>query len=82
MPAEPPTDGAESGYHADHDRVLATLLMTDIVGSTERAARVDARGWRDVLARRAGRRGRLTAADWSDRLPPRHGKRHVASSHG
>jgi class 3 adenylate cyclase len=32
------------------DSVLATLLFTDIVGSTERAADLGDRGWRDLLA--------------------------------
>jgi class 3 adenylate cyclase len=31
------------------ERVLATVLFTDIVGSTERAAAVGDRGWRDLL---------------------------------
>jgi class 3 adenylate cyclase len=31
------------------DRVLATVLMTDIVGSTERATALGDRRWRDVL---------------------------------
>jgi class 3 adenylate cyclase len=31
------------------DRVLATVLFTDIVGSTERAAKVGDRRWRDLL---------------------------------
>jgi class 3 adenylate cyclase len=31
------------------DRVLATLLFTDIVGSTERAASLGDRAWRDLL---------------------------------
>lgn len=31
------------------DRVLATVLFTDIVGSTERAAAVGERHWRDLL---------------------------------
>jgi pimeloyl-ACP methyl ester carboxylesterase len=31
------------------ERVLATVLFTDIVGSTERAARVGDAGWRDLL---------------------------------
>jgi len=34
----------------DADRVLATVLFTDIVGSTESAARLGDRGWRDLLA--------------------------------
>jgi class 3 adenylate cyclase len=33
----------------DTDRVLATVLFTDIVGSTERAAELGDQGWRDVL---------------------------------
>jgi class 3 adenylate cyclase len=33
------------------DRVLATVLFTDIVGSTETAARLGDRGWGDVVAR-------------------------------
>jgi len=35
----------------DVDRVLATVLFTDIVDSTTRAARVGDRAWRDVLDR-------------------------------
>ena len=38
-------------HHAESDRVLATVLFTDIVGSTERAATVGDREWRDVLGR-------------------------------
>ena len=33
------------------DRVLATVLFTDIVGSTEHAARLGDRGWRELLGR-------------------------------
>jgi class 3 adenylate cyclase len=33
------------------DRVLATLLFTDVVGSTERAAELGDRAWADLLAR-------------------------------
>jgi pimeloyl-ACP methyl ester carboxylesterase len=33
------------------DRALATVLFTDIVGSTERAAELGDRGWRDLLER-------------------------------
>ena len=33
------------------DSVLATVLFTDIVGSTERAAELGDRAWRDLLAR-------------------------------
>ena len=35
----------------DSDRVLATLLFTDIVDSTSRAATLGDRAWRDLLAR-------------------------------
>ena len=35
----------------DHDRVLATLLFTDIVGSTSRAVELGDRGWRELLTR-------------------------------
>jgi class 3 adenylate cyclase len=35
----------------DVDRVLATIVFTDIVGSTAVAARVGDRGWRDLLER-------------------------------
>jgi pimeloyl-ACP methyl ester carboxylesterase len=37
-------------HEADIDRVLATILFTDIVGSTERAAALGDRRWRDLLA--------------------------------
>jgi class 3 adenylate cyclase len=40
------------------DRVLATILFTDIAGSTERAAEVGDRRWRELL----GRHGTLTRA--------------------
>ena len=36
---------------ADADRVLATVLFTDIVGSTEKMADLGDRGWRDLLQR-------------------------------
>ena len=35
----------------DIDRVLATILVTDIVGSTERAVAMADRAWRDLLER-------------------------------
>jgi class 3 adenylate cyclase len=41
--------GARSG--ADPDRTLATVLFTDIVGSTDRAATLGDRRWRDLLDR-------------------------------
>src|SRR5205807_7708127 len=36
-------------HEADSDRVLATVLFTDIVGSTALAAEVGDRRWRDLL---------------------------------
>jgi class 3 adenylate cyclase len=36
------------------DRILATVLFTDIVGSTERAAALGDRPWRDLLRRHHG----------------------------
>ena len=39
---------------AEADRVLATVLFTDIVGSTERAAAIGDRAWRDLLERYHG----------------------------
>jgi class 3 adenylate cyclase len=40
-----------TGHHADvaDDRVLATVLFTDIVGSTRRAAEIGDRDWRALL---------------------------------
>jgi len=38
------------GEERDFDRVLATVLFTDIVGSTEAAARVGDRAWRELVA--------------------------------
>ena len=42
-----------TGEHrpVEPDRVLATVLFTDIVGSTERASEMGDRAWRDVLDR-------------------------------
>ncbi len=34
----------------DHDRILSTILFTDIVGSTERAGELGDRRWRDLVA--------------------------------
>src|SRR3989449_10106380 len=39
--------GVRRGPEPDH--VLATVMFTDIVGSTERAARLGDRAWRDLL---------------------------------
>jgi class 3 adenylate cyclase len=42
-------DVGEGKTRVDPDRVLATVLFTDIVGSSERAARVGDRAWRELL---------------------------------
>ncbi|HYZ76845.1 MAG TPA: adenylate/guanylate cyclase domain-containing protein [Gaiellaceae bacterium] len=39
------------GRPAEPERILATVLFTDIVGSTERAAELGDRAWRDLLQR-------------------------------
>jgi class 3 adenylate cyclase len=39
------------GAQQEPDRVLATVLFTDIVGSTAKAAELGDRGWRELLAR-------------------------------
>jgi class 3 adenylate cyclase len=44
------TDVSE-GPEPEPDRVLATILFTDIVGSTARAAELGDRGWRELLER-------------------------------
>jgi len=41
---------AAHGAEVDFDRVLATVLFTDIVASTEAAARMGDRAWRDLIA--------------------------------
>jgi class 3 adenylate cyclase len=41
--------GRRAGAPVDVDRVLATILFTDIVGSTERAAALGDRRWRALL---------------------------------
>jgi class 3 adenylate cyclase len=42
--------GAAQGAEVDFDRVLATVLFTDIVGSTEMAVRMADKAWKDLLA--------------------------------
>jgi class 3 adenylate cyclase/pimeloyl-ACP methyl ester carboxylesterase len=42
---------AQRSERLEPDRVLATVLFTDIVGSTARAAELGDRGWRDLLER-------------------------------
>jgi pimeloyl-ACP methyl ester carboxylesterase len=39
---------------ADLDRVLATVMFTDIVGSTAKAAELGDKGWRDLVERHHG----------------------------
>jgi class 3 adenylate cyclase len=39
------------GGLAEPERILTTVLFTDIVGSTERAARLGDRAWRELIAR-------------------------------
>jgi class 3 adenylate cyclase/pimeloyl-ACP methyl ester carboxylesterase len=41
----------EMGGPAEPERILTTVLFTDIVGSTERAARLGDRAWRELIAR-------------------------------
>jgi len=41
---------AAHGAEVDFDRVLATVLFTDLVGSTETAARITDKVWKDLLA--------------------------------
>jgi class 3 adenylate cyclase len=43
-----------SGEEADLDRVLATVMFTDIVGSTEKAAELGDKGWGDLVERHHG----------------------------
>lgn len=45
------TTGVKVAGGADHRRVLATILFTDIVGSTELAAGVGDHEWRELLSR-------------------------------
>ena len=40
----------EEGMSEEPDRVLATVLFTDIVGSTAKAAELGDRAWRELLA--------------------------------
>jgi class 3 adenylate cyclase len=42
---------AGAAEESEPDRVLATVLFTDIVGSSEHAARLGDRGWRELLQR-------------------------------
>jgi class 3 adenylate cyclase/alpha-beta hydrolase superfamily lysophospholipase len=42
------------GAEADLDRMLATVLFTDIVGSTEKTAELGDKAWRDLVERHHG----------------------------
>jgi class 3 adenylate cyclase len=42
------------GDEADLDRVLATVMFTDMVGSTEKAAELGDKGWGDLVERHHG----------------------------
>jgi class 3 adenylate cyclase len=54
-------DSWESAATREPDRVLATVLFTDIVGSTERMSELGDAGWRELLERHhAVVRGQLT----------------------
>jgi pimeloyl-ACP methyl ester carboxylesterase len=44
-----------SAVEAEPDRVLATVLFTDLVASTAKAAQLGDRGWRDLLAQHHAR---------------------------
>ena len=46
--------GEVRGLEADLDRVLATVLFTDIVGSTAKAAELGDKGWRELAERHHG----------------------------
>jgi class 3 adenylate cyclase/pimeloyl-ACP methyl ester carboxylesterase len=48
-------------HHANPDRVLATVLFTDIVASTTRAAELGDRSWREVLERHDALVGRVVS---------------------
>ncbi|HLE99806.1 MAG TPA: adenylate/guanylate cyclase domain-containing protein [Gaiellaceae bacterium] len=39
------------GHESEPERILATILFTDIVGSTRKAAELGDAGWRDLLGR-------------------------------
>ena len=53
------------------DRVLATVLFTDVAGSTETAARLGDRAWRTVIADHdrivRGQLAGIGAARWRER---------------
>src|SRR4029453_11817749 len=53
--------GAIRDEEAEFDRVLATVLFTDLVGSTERAVALGDRAWRDLVERHHAAIRRLLA---------------------
>ena len=67
--------------HVPTTRVLATVLFTDIVGSTERAARLGDRRWRDLLDTHDEVAGRLVER-WAGRLVKTTGDGLLASFDG
>lgn len=52
----------DARHAAEPDRVLATVLFTDVVGATERAATIGDRRWRELLDRHHGMIRRELAA--------------------
>jgi class 3 adenylate cyclase len=53
---------ARSPAETDTDRVLATVLFTDIVGSTARATELGDRAWSELMGRHHGNLRRIVAA--------------------
>jgi len=71
--------GSRSGVTAD--RVLATVLFCDVVGSTERAASLGDAGWRELLLRH-GRAVRDVVARFRGRVVDDAGDGHFATFDG
>ena len=59
------------------ERVLATVLFTDIVGSTERMAELGDTGWRDLVT---GHHATVRAPIWQDSAVERSTRRVMGSS--
>ena len=63
-------------HSAEVDRILATVMFTDIVGATERAAQMGDRAWRDLVASHHGpwpsrtRNLILVAQRWRSKATP------------
>jgi pimeloyl-ACP methyl ester carboxylesterase len=82
--AEIKTFLAEVREGVDVDRRLATVLFTDIVGSTQKAAELGDRRWRALVAALGEHREREVAVrDEADRPPPldEHDRADVALAH-